>query len=222
MRYLDRADAGRQLAARLNGFKGREHTLVLGLPRGGMVVAAEFARSLQVPVDALLARKLGVPGNEEQAFGAVAAENGVYLEQEIIRVLGVTQAQVTSAIDRTRGELRRRAELYRNHRNALPVRGETVLLVDDGAATGASLIAGLQALKKMRPAQLIVALPVAPEPACTLLERYVDLLVVLQRPRDFFAVGQYYLDFHQVSDDEVLRLLQASDDRVRAQSTAKG
>lgn len=168
----------------------------------------EVARILRLPLDLLLARKLGVPGHEEQAFGAVAAEGGVYLDWEIIRAAHVSSAQITAAIDTTREELRRRAERYRPGAGQPDVLGKAVILVDDGAATGASLMAGLKTLKRLQPAQLVIAVPVGPEAVCALLERDADLVVVLKRPREFYAVGQFYEDFRQLTDEEVVRLLE--------------
>ena len=207
MAFKDRADAGRQLAQRLMTFAGRDDVLVLGIPRGGVPVAYEVANALHAPLDIFLARKLGVPGHEELAFGAVAAGDGMFLDDEIIRATGVSDQQIACVAARVRLELDRRAQAYRGGRAPLDVRGKTVILVDDGVATGASLYAALQALRNMHPETLVVAVPVASRAACGRLEREADMFVAVQMPRDFYAVGQYYREFGQTTDEEVIELL---------------
>ena len=206
MKFKDRFDAGRQLAERLMSFAG-EDTVVLGLPRGGVPVAFEVARAIQAPLDILLSRKLGVPGHEEVAFGALAAGDGLYLDRQLISAMGITENQIAAITDRTRKLLEERAVLYRGSKLPLPVKGKVAILVDDGIATGASLIAAIHALREMKPRQIVVAAPVAPVSACHTLERQVDMLVVLQAPHDFYAVGQFYENFAQTSDEEVITLL---------------
>jgi len=206
MKFTDRFDAGRQLAERLMTFAG-EDTIVLGLPRGGVPVAFEVARAIQAPLDILLSRKLGVPGNEEVAFGALAAGDGLYLDQQIIAAMGITKGQIAAIMDRTRQLLEERALLYRGRNPPLAVKGKLVILIDDGIATGASIIAAIHALREMKPEKIVVAAPVAPLSTCRALEHQVDRLVVLQAPLNFYAVGQFYEHFEQTSDQEVIRLL---------------
>ncbi|HXS12577.1 MAG TPA: phosphoribosyltransferase family protein [Acidobacteriaceae bacterium] len=207
MKFKDRFDAGRQLAERLMIFAG-EDTIVLGLPRGGVPVAFEVARAIQAPLDILLSRKLGVPGHEELAFGALAAGDGLYLDQQIISAAGITKHQIAAITDQTRRLLEERAVLYRGSKPPLAVKGKVAILVDDGIATGASLTAAIHALREMKPRKIVVAAPVAPSSTCRVLEHQVDMLVVLQAPLDFCAVGQFYENFEQTSDEEVVRLLQ--------------
>lgn len=207
MVFRDRADAGRQLAQRLMTLAGGDDLMVLGIPRGGVPVAYEVAKALHAPLDIFLSRKLGVPGHEELAFGAVAAGDGMFLDEEIIRGVGVSEEQITRIAAQVRQELERRAQLYRGGRPPLDVRGKTVILVDDGVATGASLYAAVQALRQMGPATLVVAVPVASQSACGRMEREADLLVAVQTPRDFYSVGQFYREFGQTPDEEVIGLL---------------
>ena len=205
--FKNRTDAGRQLAARLGGFADQRDLVVLGIPRGGVVVAYEVATVLHAPLDVFLSRKLGVPGNPELAFGAVAAEGGRYLDPSIIRGAGISPEQIERITQETRRLLDERARAYRRGHTRLSVAGKTVILVDDGIATGASAYAAIQALKQMKPAKVIVAAPVAPSSSCEMLEQEADLLVILDVPENFYAVGQCYENFDQVSDDEVIALL---------------
>ena len=205
--FKNRTDAGRQLAARLGGFADQRDLVVLGIPRGGVVVAYEVATVLHAPLDVFLSRKLGVPGNPELAFGAVAAEGGRYLDPSIIRGAGINPEQIERITQETRRLLDERARAYRRGHTRLSVAGKTVILVDDGIATGASAYAAIQALKQMKPAKVIVAAPVAPSSSCEMLEQEADLLVILDVPENFYAVGQCYENFDQVSDDEVIALL---------------
>ena len=209
--FRDRADAGRELAARLRGYAKREDCVVLALPRGGVPVAYEIARKLRLPLDVLLARKLTVPGPQEQEFGSLAAGQGAFLDYELIRAARLSHEQVSTALELARAELKARALIYRKGRSPLNVEGKTVILVDDGAGTAASLLAGVHALQRMRPAQLVVAVPVCPAVLCVLLEREADLLLALKKPTDFYAIGHLYLSFPAVSDEEVLRLLQTNE-----------
>lgn len=207
MKFRDRVDAGRQLAERLKGFAGRDDTVVLGIPRGGVPVAFEIAKVLHAPLDILLSRKLGVPGHEEFAFGALAAGDGIYLDPHIIRAAGITKDQIVAITERTRKLLEERASLCRGSRPPLQVSGKVVILVDDGIATGASMIAAIHALREMKPKQLVVATPVAPLSTCLELECQADMLVVGQTPQEFYAVGQFYERFAQTPDEEVIELL---------------
>lgn len=216
MIFRDREDAGRQLAEQLKWYAGREDVVVLGIPRGGVSVAFEVARALRAPLDIFLSRKLGVPGHEEYAFGAVAAGNGRYLDEEIIRSTGTTEEEVERITREVRETLRERAALYRGSLPPLEVEGRTVILVDDGIATGASIYAAIQALREMKPARLVVAVPVAPASTCEWLKPAVDELVCLYAPKYFYAVGQFYERFSQVTDEEVIALLRRAGRKAEA------
>ena len=211
MIFEDRVDAGRRLAKRLEGYAHRADVVVLGVPRGGVVVASEVAMALGVPLDVFLSRKLGVPGQTELAFGAVSAGGGRYLDEYILRTTGITNAQVEWITAEVRKELDRRASVYRGGRPPLNVSDKTVLLVDDGVATGASVYAAILALRQMEPARLLLAVPVAPASAWEWLRTVVDEIVCLDLPEPFAAVGGFYRNFAQVEDVEVVRLLQRAD-----------
>jgi len=208
MTFDNRADAGRQLAKRLEGYARQADMLVLGVPRGGVVVAFEVAVALGAPLDVFLSRKLGVPGQTELAFGAVSARGGRYLDEYILRTAAISTEQVEWITSEVRKELDRRAIVYRQGRSPLNVLGKTVLLVDDGVATGASVYAAIQALRQVLPARLVLAVPVAPAPAWEWLRTVVDEIVCLDLPERFVAVGEFYRDFAQVEDAEVVRLLE--------------
>jgi len=211
MIFEDRVDAGRRLAKRLEGYAHRADVVVLGVPRGGVVVASEVAMALGVPLDVFLSRKLGVPGQTELAFGAVSASGGRYLDEYILRTTGITNAQVEWITAEVRKELDRRAGVYRGDRPPSDVLGKTVLLVDDGVATGSSVYAAILALRQMDPARLLLAVPVAPASAWEWLRTVVDEIVCLDLPEPFAAVGAFYRNFTQVEDAEVVRLLQRVD-----------
>jgi putative phosphoribosyl transferase len=210
MVFEDRADAGRQLARQLERFAHRPDVMVLGVPRGGVSVAFEVAMALHAPLDVFLSRKLGVPGQPELAFGAVAAGGGRYLDEDIVRSAGISNQQVEQITAEVRSELDRRAALYRGDRPPLQVAGKTVILVDDGMATGASVYAAVQALRQMQPAKLVVAVPVAPPATWAWLRTFVDEIVCLDLPNTFLAVGEFYEYFTQVEDAEVIELLHRS------------
>lgn len=207
MIFEDREDAGRRLAKELGEFANRKDVLVLGIPRGGVTVAFEIAQALQLPLDVFLSHKLGVPGQEELAFGAIAAGDGRYLEQRVIRAEGISPEQIERVTVEVKRMLDQRAVLYRGDRPRLQVGERTVVLVDDGIATGASMFAAVSALREMKPAMFLVAAPVAPASTCAWLRRMVDRLVCLYEPQDFYAVGQFYRNFSQVTDQEVIHLL---------------
>jgi putative phosphoribosyl transferase len=211
MIFEDRADAGRQLARRLEPFAHRPNVIVLGVPRGGVSVAFEIASALHAPLDVFLSRKLGVPGQTELAFGAVSAGDGRYLDEEIVRAAGISPEQIEQVTAEVRRELDRRATLYRGGRPPLQVAGKTVILVDDGIATGASVYAALQALRQMKPATLVLAVPVAPTSTWAWLRTFVDEAVCLDLPDPFYAVGAFYRNFAQVEDEEVIDFLQRAE-----------
>jgi len=207
MIFRDRTDAGRRLAAELSEFAGRSDAIILGIPRGGIAVAHEIARTLHLPMNIFLSHKLGVPGHEELAFGAVAAGGARYLDQQIIRhaqISAETIAQVTSQVEAL---LDRRAALYRSNLPPLEIANRTVILVDDGIATGASAYAAIQALRRILPAAFVLAVPVAPAATCAWLRRYVDRLLCLHSPEDFYAVGEFFDDFTQLDDRTIVNLL---------------
>jgi putative phosphoribosyl transferase len=217
MLFRDRVDAGRQLAARLTEFAGRQDVVVLGLPRGGIPVAHEVATLLGVPLDVFLVRKLGVPGQSELAMGAIASGGVEVLSHEMIRDLGIPQALVVQVAVKERVELERRDSLYRAGRAAAIVEGRTVLLIDDGVATGSTMEAGIVALRHLAPARLVVAVPVGARETCERLRSIADQVVCVATPVPFEAVGAWYEEFSQTTDDEVIRLLgTAPDDRGTA------
>lgn len=206
-RFLDRQDAGRQLAAKLLERPAWLDTTVLALPRGGVPVAHEVAYALRAPLDVFLVRKLGVPGHEEVAMGAIASGGVRVLNEDLVRRAGISERAIAAVEEREQAELARRERAYREGRTPAPVEGRTVLLIDDGVATGATLRAGLQALRSLSPARVVVAVPVAPPEACHALQSLADEVICLLTPPDFMAVGQFYQDFHQTTDDEVRDLL---------------
>lgn len=210
MIFKDREDAGRQLAKQLSGYATQNDVIVLGIPRGGVPITFEIAQALGVPMDIFLSRKLGVPGREELAFGAIAAGDGRFLDQEVIRAMGISEWQIERITEKVKETLNERAALYRGDRSALQVENRTVILVDDGIATGASIYAAIHALHQMTPAKLVVAVPVAPPSTCRWLRTVVDELVCLYEPQQFYSVGQFYERFSQVPDEEVIELLQRS------------
>jgi predicted phosphoribosyltransferase len=216
MRFIDRADAGRQLAARLTEYAARSDVVVLGLPRGGVPVAYEVAEGLSAPLDVFVVRKLGVPGQPELAMGAIAAGGVEVLSRDLIRELGIPTALVERVAARERLELDRRDALYRGGRQAAQVADRTVILVDDGLATGSTMEAALLALRQQRPARLVVAVPVGARDSCDRLRRFADDVVCVRAPEPFNAVGLWYEAFDQTTDDEVAALLaKASSARER-------
>jgi putative phosphoribosyl transferase len=206
-RFRDRADAGRLLADRLSHYAGRDDVLVLGLPRGGVPVAAEVARALGASFDVFLVRKLGLPGQEELAMGAIASGGARVLNEELVETLGIPEALIDAVAAREEEELRRRERLYRGERPPPEVESKTVILVDDGLATGSSMRAAVAALRRLRPARIVVGVPTAPVSTCEDLRPEVDELVCARTPQPFYAVGIWYENFNQTTDEEVRRLL---------------
>jgi erythromycin esterase-like protein/adenine/guanine phosphoribosyltransferase-like PRPP-binding protein len=221
MRFRHRSDAGRQLAAHLTRFGGRSDVLVLGLPRGGVPVAAEVATALGAPLDVFLVRKLGVPGHEELAMGAVAEGGIEVLHERLISDLGIPRALVERTAVRERLELERRDRLYRGDRERPAAAGHVVILVDDGLATGATMEAAIVALRELKPAQIVVAAPVGSPDTCARLAKLADAVVCPSQPEPFDAVGLWYEDFGQTSDAEVRDLL-ATAGRIAAPTRAPG
>lgn len=217
--FRDRCDAGRQLAVQLARYRRWPRTVVLGLPRGGVVPAAEIAKALDLPLDVLIARKIGAPSNPEFAIGAVAEDGAPYWNDEAIALSHAAVDYLTAEVARQRAEIGLRRHLFRGGRAlALPDKA-TVILVDDGVATGATLIAGIRALRGLHVDHLVVALPVAPPETAELLRGLVDELIVISTPSRFGAVGAFYDDFRQVPADEVRRLLADAAVRGRALSS---
>jgi predicted phosphoribosyltransferase len=209
-RFRDRREAGRLLARKLNAYTDRSDVLVLALPRGGVPVAYEVARILQAPLDILLVRKLGVPGYEELAIGAVATGGVRVLNREIVEPLRISEEAIEGVASRELDELKRRERLYRGGRTPPDPRGQTVILVDDGLATGATMRAAIAALRPQKPAQIVVAVPTASPDTCTALRAEVDDVICAMTPEPFFAVGHWYDDFTQTTDGEVRELLGAA------------
>lgn len=207
MRFQDRREAGQLLAERLEFLRGREGLLVLGIPRGGVVVGAEIAKALDVPLDVFIARKLGAPGNPELAVGAVTSSSEVVLDQELVATLGVGQSYLVAEIKRQHIEIQRRMKAYRGDQPVPDFKDKTIVLTDDGVATGATMRASIQALKVTELRELIVALPVGPPDTIQELADMVDRMICLHTPTFFWAVGGFYADFDQTSDAEVIQLL---------------
>jgi putative phosphoribosyl transferase len=205
--FRDRADAGTALAQRLDHLAGQPGLIVLALPRGGVPVAHEVARTLGCPLDVMLVRKLGVPGFEELAMGALASGGLRVMNDEVLRELRIAAAAVDAVVSEEQRELERRERSFRGDKPPLDLRGRTVVLVDDGLATGSTMKAAVQAVRTSNPARVIVAVPVASGAACSELAAMVDEIVCLETPPSFRAVGQWYEDFSQTSDAEVRELL---------------
>jgi putative phosphoribosyl transferase len=205
--FVDRAEAGELLAARLTHYAGRQHTIVLALPRGGVPVAFEIARALSAPLDVFLVRKLGLPGQQELAMGAIATGGVRVLNKEVVECFAIPQRIIDTVARQEQQELERRERLYRGDRPAPEVRGMTVILVDDGLATGSSMRAAIAALKKLEPGRIVVAVPVAPRSTVEELGKDVDEVVCVLTPEPFDGVGRWYRDFSQTTDQEVRILL---------------
>jgi putative phosphoribosyl transferase len=206
--FRDRSDAGRALASRLISSVSDQNPLILALPRGGVPVAFEVAKALHAELDIFLVRKLGVPGREELAFGALASGGVRILNEALIADLRLSQKAIENVTSREQVELERREKLYRAGRPAIPVRDRTVVLIDDGLATGASMKAASRALRAEGPRRLIVAVPVAAHQTCDEFQGEVDQVVCVETPDPFLAVGIWYEDFQQTTDEEVQLLLE--------------
>ena len=212
--FRDRAEAGRLLGERLRDLPGAEDAVVLGLPRGGVPVAAGVAEAISAPLDVLVVRKLGAPGREELAIGAIARGGVRVLNRGLIRELGIGPEELASIYARERAELERRERSYRPESGELPSRsGRTAILVDDGLATGSTMLAAIQAIRAEDPAAVLVAVPVADTEVCAMLRAAADDVLCLITPHPLRAIGLYYEDFSQTSDDEVRALLAAARER---------
>lgn len=207
MIYRDRIDAGKQLASRLSDYANRDDVLVLALPRGGVPVAYEVAKALRVPMDVFLVRKLGVPGHEELAMGAISTGGVRVLNDEVVNYLRIPGEVIDAvAMDELR-ELERRERVYRGDRPEPNIQGKTVILIDDGLATGSTMRAAAAALRQKNPARVIVAVPVSAIQTCDEYRMGVDEIICAKTPQPFMGVGQWYRDFSQTTDEEVRQLL---------------
>jgi putative phosphoribosyl transferase len=206
-RFHDRIDAGRRLARELSGYAGRDDVLVLGLPRGGVPVAAQVARALGAPLDAFLVRKLGVPGQEEFAMGAIASGGIEVRNVDVIRSLSISEEAISRAVERESRELERREAAFRDGRDFPPMHGKVVILVDDGLATGATMRAAVRAVRARGPARVVVAVPVGAPETCALLRAEADEVICGIAPSPFEAVGMWYENFTQTTDAEVREAL---------------
>jgi len=209
--YRDRSDAGRRLAERLSDYAGRTDVVVLGLPRGGVAVAYEVARALPAPLDVFVVRKLGVPGHEELAMGAIASGGVRVLNEDVVRMLGISSQVIERVAAKEQQELERRERAYRGNSPTLDFAGRHVILSDDGLATGATMRAAVTAARRKGPKGITVAVPVGAAEACAVLEPEVDRLVCLATPEPFVAIGVWYADFRQFSDAEVRQLLSSAE-----------
>jgi predicted phosphoribosyltransferase len=212
-RFRNRREAGRLLASQLAAYANRPDLIVLALPRGGVPVAYEVARALDAPLDVFLVRKLGVPGHEEFALGAIATGGVRVINQDVVRRLRIPPDTIEAIAAQEQRELARRERLYRGNRPAPEVRGRTVMLVDDGLATGATMLAAIKALRSQGAGRIVVAVPIASPETCDQLAKEVDDIVCAVTPEPFDAVGLWYEDFSQTTDDEVRELL-ARDTRM--------
>lgn len=206
-RFENRKDAGRRLAAALHVYADRDDVLVLALPRGGVPVANEVARELRVPLDIWLVRKLGVPGHAEYAMGAIALGDQQYVDERLVARLGIPEDEFAGVLARETEELERRNQQYRGGRPLPQLDGLTVILIDDGLATGASMRVAIQSVRNAEAQKIIVAVPVAPPEVCRELAEFADRVVCLEQPEPFHGVGQWYDDFAQTDDSEVLNVL---------------
>ncbi|HEX7735970.1 MAG TPA: phosphoribosyltransferase [Ktedonobacteraceae bacterium] len=206
-RYQDRFDAGRQLATCVQAYANRPNVLILALPRGGVPVAFAVASALHVPLDLFLVRKLGVPGQEELALGAIATGNVRVLNNDVVQSLRISEQTIEQIARREEQELARRERLYRDDRPPPDLRDRIIILIDDGLATGASMRAAARAVRRQHPARLVVAVPVAAPSACEEFQSEADEVICTYTPEPFYGVGWWYHDFAQVSDREVHNLL---------------
>lgn len=220
-RYRDRLEAGRELARRLEAYAGRDDVVVLGLPRGGVPVAAEVARALDAPLDVFVVRKLGVPGHEELAMGAIASGGVRVVNDSVVRMLHLTEGDIERVAIEEGRELERRARAFRGGRAPHALAGKVAILVDDGLATGATMRAAVHALRILDPARIVVAAPVGSRQACERFRTEADEVVCALVPLDFLAVGAWYEDFEQTTDEEVHAALAASAAREMSSRAAR-
>ncbi len=205
--FKDRVDAGRKLAKELSKYANRSDVLILALPRGGVPVAFEVAKELNVKMDVFIVRKLGVPGNEELAMGAIASDNIRVLNEDVVRSFQIPEQVIDRVAENELRELERREYTYRGERPKPEIRGSTVILIDDGLATGATMRAAAAAIKTKNPARIVVAVPTAAPDTCEFFRREVDEVICVATPEPFYGVGAWYADFSQTTDKEVCELL---------------
>ncbi|MGH9256202.1 MAG: phosphoribosyltransferase [Vicinamibacterales bacterium] len=205
--FRNRSEAGRALGAQLRTYGGRNDVVVLALPRGGVPVAYEVARLLEAPLDLFLVRKLGTPGHKELAMGAIASGGVRVLNDDVVRWYGVTPEDVEMVAREEERELQRREMTYRDGRDMVPIEGRVAILIDDGLATGSTMRAAVKAVRQSRPSRVVVAVPVGARETCDELSAIADEVVCVRTPEPFSAVGEWYVDFDQTTDDEVRRLL---------------
>jgi putative phosphoribosyl transferase len=216
IRFKNRSEAGRFLAEQLSAYANRPDTLVLALPRGGVPVAYEVAKAVGAPLDVFQVRKLGLPGHEELAMGAIATGGVRVRNPEVVEYLRIPDEVIDEVTERERRELERRERLYREGRPALSPRGRVVILVDDGLATGSTMLAAVLALRQQQPASIVVAVPVAAKQTCEELRTVADEVVCAVTPDPFYAVGLWYEDFSQTTDEEVRELLARAENKRTA------
>jgi putative phosphoribosyl transferase len=219
--YRDRTHAGRELASKLLEYAARPDVIVLALPRGGVPVAFEVATALRAPLDVFIVRKLGVPGHDEYAMGAIATGGVRVLDDRVVRAARVTRAELDAVTAAEQRELERRERQYRGDRSPPEVAGRTVILVDDGLATGSTMRAAVEALRQEGAARVVVGVPIAPLETCDAFREIVDDIVCARTPEPFYAVGLWYEDFSQTTDDEVRELLERSAPLAGAGSPAR-
>ncbi len=218
--FADRAEAGRALAAELATHKLDADVVVLALPRGGLPVGREVAKAFGAPLDVVIVRKVGVPWQPELAMGAIASGSFQTLDEDLVRALGIPREEIDAVIAKESAEVARREQLYRKGRQALDVRGQTVVLVDDGLATGSTMLVAARFIRSLDPSRLLIAVPVGSVQACKRLRSQADELICLATPEPFVAVGQWYADFRQVTDAEAQRCLERNWPLVQAPSSS--
>lgn len=206
-KFIDRQEAGRVLAKHLKDYANLKNVIVLALPRGGVPIGYEIAQALSLPLDIFVVRKLGIPGHEELAMGAIASGDSLIFNHTLTKELNIDEGSIQAVVEAEQQELLRRERLYRGNRVFPTLTGQTIILVDDGIATGASMQVAIASLRKHHPAAIVVAVPVAASETCEKMEKIADRIVCPLRPINFYAVGVWYGHFPQVSDEEVLHLL---------------
>jgi predicted phosphoribosyltransferase len=213
MIFEDRVDAGRRLAEVLTEYKDKP-AVILAIPRGGVVIGNEISKRLNKPLDIIVPRKIGAPGNPELAIGAVAGKNGILLNRSLIAQLGVSESYIENEVFKQRQEIERRESLYRKSENILPVKGKVAIVVDDGLATGFTARAAIFSVKSESPSDVILAVPIAPPETIAVIQGEVDKVVCLHAPELFYAIGQFYFNFEQVSDAQVIETLEEARKRT--------